>query len=458
MVEWLVAKLGYMARFRSIFSTLPRLVAEADPAVQRQIIARAEESVYGGSGLQAYESGRHSELQQCARRSLAQHLCQRALRGGLGAGGVRSLACAFALPFLLAIFLISSLRQVRASTVLPDVVVFFWYERLYKFVGQELFPGQTCVLHRGRGVRLGGREIGFALRTLRACPRLLAYPELLCNFVRWLGYYGYVAGHYRPRRAVAHFFECTASSSLITAYLHEQSLRHIDLQHGEILFVARSAFCRFDEVRLWGEHFREIFLANRGWGEAVRVVGMNYHRELFTGLRGQHQPRPRRLLVIDPFLYDGLHPYASHIRRILQQLDGAWEVRVRRHPAERRARLAWLEEMQSDCGLPEKRIVCQEEPPSVPIEDALQRSRIVVGVASSALIEAWIAGCKVIHVAGGPNHAALMARYQGSSNVFYCDDTSDPEALHVFLERPAVLDESENRRVHFLVAVTGAAP
>ena len=83
-------------------------------------------------------------------------------------------------------------------------------------LGDRQFAGQNYELHRTRGVYLGAREILFFLRTIAACPRILCYPELLCNFVRWLGYYGYVTKHYQPRKGVVHFFEGTASSSLMS--------------------------------------------------------------------------------------------------------------------------------------------------------------------------------------------------------------------------------------------------
>jgi hypothetical protein len=250
-----------------------------------------------------------------------------------------------------------------------------------------------------------------------------------------------------------HFFEDTASSSLMTAYLHEKNLRHIDIQHGEIVFVATSAFCQFDEVRLWGEHFRRIFLSSHGHGEQVKTLGTRYHRELFSTVRHRHRPRPKRLLIIDPFLYEDQRVYAPVMAKVLRNLNAEWEVRVRRHPAELRRRLGWTEQLKLDPGLVERGIRIEEEPPTVPIEEALGKSRVVLGVASAALIEAWIVGCKVIHIAGGPCRSALMDRYQNSANVFYCDRNSDEQSLGMFLAKPAMLDDNERALVNYLTTL-----
>ncbi len=458
MVEWLVAKLGYSPLFRRVFSTLPRLAAESDPAVQRRILVQAEKKVYGESGLEVYERDGHSELECCARRALAQHFCQRALRDSWVVNFIRDVLAALACLSLMVLFGVAgSYFRERAEGPRPDLVVFFWYERLYKFVEPEAFPERTFRLHRGHQVYLAGREWWFLLRAVVACPRLLGYPVLLCNLVRWLGYYGFVIHHYRPKRAVVHFCESVASASLITAYLHENGLAHIDVQHGEVRFMVHSAFCHFDEIRVWGEHFRNVVLLNRSPEQDIQVVGVPHYRALFAGVRSRLQPRPPRLLILDPFLYQDVSLYSSLIRSLLERLDSAWEVRVRRHPAELRKTLEWMEALNASPELEAAGVQMSEEPPSVPIEDALAISRIVLGVASGAMIEAWIAGCKVIHLAGGPYPEALMARYQNSANVLYLDANCQPEVLNHFLSTPALLSRHEAELVNYVVKVAEQA-
>ena len=455
MAEWAVRKLSYSAGWRQIFGVMPRLLMEAEPAVQREIILRAEKSVYGDAGLESYEATEKTSLRALARRALAQHLCQRALMGSARVNWLRRMIFGLAFPPLLALFVLATLRprKVPAESNRPDLVVFFWAERLYKFIADCHFRGQTYVLYRARHVCFSKREIRFFLRTIAGCPRILCYPELLCNFVRWLGYYGYVIRYHRPKEAVVHFFENTASSSLMTAYLHERGLRHIDVQHGEIMFTAMSAFCRFDEVRLWGEHFRDVFLSSRSPGGTIRVWGTQYHRDLFRQVRNQDQPRPKRLLIIDPFMYEEHEVHYSMIKKVVERLDGGWEVRVRRHPAELRTRLAWMDQLNAELGLRQKSLRLEEERPSVPIEEALGKSRVVLGVASAALIEAWIVGCKVIHIAGGPGRDVLMDRYQSSANVLYCDERTEGRSLDMFLTEPAALNERESSLVHHLTAI-----
>ncbi|HYU46507.1 MAG TPA: hypothetical protein VEK84_10065, partial [Terriglobales bacterium] len=175
--------------------------------------------------------------------------------------------------------------------------------------------------------------------------------------------------------------------------------------------------------------------------------------ELFRQVRNQYQPRTKRLLIIDPFMYEEHEVHYSMIKKVVERLDPGWEVRVRRHPAELRVRLAWMDQLNAELGLRQKSLRLEEERPSVPIEEALGKSRVVLGVASAALIEAWIVGCKIIHVAGGPGREVLMDRYQSSANVFYCDQRTDGRSLDTFLTQPAALNDRESRLVNHLTAI-----
>ncbi len=104
MAEWAVRKLSYRTGWRGIFGGMPSLLMEADPAVQRGIISRAEKSAYGEAGLESYELESYEEereksaLRLLARRALAQHLCQRALLGSALVNGLRRVILGIAFP------------------------------------------------------------------------------------------------------------------------------------------------------------------------------------------------------------------------------------------------------------------------------------------------------------------------------------------------------------------------
>ena len=435
----------------SQFFASPRSLLEAHPDVQADIIDRCERRIYGLLGLSAYESAEPSRTRRLAHRSLAQFLASRA-QITRARRTLRSLAFAVVLPIALAMWVVRSWhRRGGAQTRwMSGTVVFFWADRLDKFVWDGMFGETPFLLHREQQLHLGSNELRFFVRAVAGCPRMLCYPDFVANFLRWLGYYGFVVRHYRPSR-IAHFLESTPSSSLMTAYLAEKGIAHCDIQHGEVVFSAHCAFAEFDEYRVWGEHFRDVFVRQRSPAGAIRVVGVPFHRHLFHRIRPSQQPRPRRLLIIDPFLHALEWNHDHYFLRMLRSLGDGWEIVVRRHPADRQPRLRHVERWNSDASLAQRGIRVSEEPPdALPIDDALGRSRVVAGVSSAALLEAWIAGCKVVYVPGGPARSAVMDRHGGSPNVCYLDDAID---LERFLETPASLDVAEARRVNYLTSV-----
>ncbi|HLQ76608.1 MAG TPA: hypothetical protein VK210_04595 [Terriglobia bacterium] len=118
-----------------------------------------------------------------------------------------------------------------------------------------------------------------------------------------------------------------------------------------------------------------------------------------------------------------------------------------------RKTLAWMDALNAELESTHKHICLEEELPTVPIEEALGRARVVLGIASTVLIEAWIAGCKVIHIAGGPERSVVMDRYQNSANVFYCDQNTNDCALDRFLSAPVELNEHERTLVNHLTVL-----
>jgi hypothetical protein len=448
-VKWVsYSRVPFISR---VFSGAPPLLLEADPVLQERIIAECERRVYGAEGLHAYEQREPVRWRRLTRRSLAQYHGQRAQTPSRLVLAARSVLFAAAFPLLAAFLFV---RTLRGRSLPPDpapasTVVILWAERLRKFVWPGMFGDSGFVLHTEQSVHLGRAELAFLIRVLRECPSILAHPPLLCNLMRWLAHYGFVARHFRPAR-VAHFFENTASASLMTAFLAERGILHCNIQHGEIVMNAFCAFAEFDEFRVWGRQFSRL-IARQHNRAVVDVVGVPLHRKLFHQVRPALQPRPRRVLIIDPFLHAMFWDPRPYFARLLRALDDTWEVRIRRHPADLQPELALVTEWNSDPELIRRGIRVVEEPPhEASIQDAIGRSRVVAGVSSAALLESWIGGCKVVYVPGGPSRASVLDRHAGSPNVCYLDDSVD---IGQFVSGPATLDDLERSRINDLTLV-----
>lgn len=426
-----------------------------DPEVNAAIIKRVERKIYGEKGLEGYEKDKLSERCRLAARSLAQFLCQRALIRNRLIGLTRSFIFLIALFPLFLYLLVRSLIDARGvRSEYADVVIFGHYEEFRRVV-VPLFSEKRLTYCTEKFTRLSVKEVAFLIRVIADCPRILMHPGLLFNFLRWLSYYGYVVYRFKPQ-TVVNFFEGVASSSLMTAYLHERGTKHINQMHGERFPSALYAFCEFDEFNVWGAHFKEQFMQQRCPVDRFVITGNPYHKFLFDRIRYARQPRPKRLLIIQSQILSPGSSYYFSLLNVLKLVDPTWEIRFRPHYNEVQHGLACFDALQADKTLSERGIQIElEHHVRVSLEDALVNSRVVVGAYSTAMLEGWVAGCKVIHLKGEINRDAWMKRYGGSANVLYADDDADLEG---FLDTPAVLTVHEDKLVDHVTAVLDFSP
>lgn len=428
----------------------PTLHYQYNPEVNTTVIKRVERKIYGEKGLAVYEREKLLRRECLARRSQAQFLCQEAMIRNRLISVIRSFILLTAVVPLLLYLIVKSLIDVKVGRREDADVVIFGHFNEFRKVVEPLFTKERQAYHTVKLVHLGRKELTFLIRIMTDYPRLLLYPGLLFNLLRWLSYYGFIVYKYKPK-IVVNFFEGVCSSSLMTAYLHEQGIKHINQMHGERFPYAGHSFCEFDQFNVWGEYFKEMFIQQRCPPDHFLITGNPYHKVLFNQIRHSRQPRPKRLLIIHNQILSPNSSYYFSLIKVLKIFDPNWEIRLRLHYNEVPQGLACMAALQADKDLFHRNIkIIEESHTSVSLEDALGRSRIVVGAYSTAMLEAWIAGCKVIHLPGEIDQEILMRRYGGSSNVIYADDITN---LENFLNSPAVLNVHEDELVDAITKV-----
>lgn len=60
-------------------------------------------------------------------------------------------------------------------------------------------------------------------------------------------------------QAVVVCAEYSYTSSILTHYLKQKNIDHIDVMHGEKLYYMRDSFCKFTELYVWDEHYKDLF-------------------------------------------------------------------------------------------------------------------------------------------------------------------------------------------------------
>lgn len=458
MIERLIRWLSYSRSpvLGRLFG-LPPLLVGYDPAVHEAIIRNAERAVYGREGRGTYETRTSDELARLARRTLAQYRAQAALYGSWWILAARGLLFALALPLVVSVLIWRTLRNRsrRGRAPAAEVAVVVAAERV-RAMAAAVFEGMPLYFHADRSMRFGVAEARFLARTIRACPAYLASPGLLLSVLRWLARYGYVTTAHRPH-VMVNFFEGTAASSLLTAYLHERDILHVNLMHGEMFYSADCAFAEFDRFFVWGRHFEELFRRLGHDARRLAIAGSPDHRTLFREIREAEQPRGNSVLLVHNSVVTRLDsPDMPALRRLLRLLPSGWNVRVRSHPAANTTLAGYVAALQADPVVRENGLRIVPEPfEAISLPDALRRSRVVAGVYSTALLEGWVAGCKLVYLPGVIARDAVLPRHDGSPNVLYLDAAVSDASVLDFLSTPATLDTAEATRVDRLTQVLG---
>jgi hypothetical protein len=420
--------------------------ATFDPETTRRDLDRIETAVFGPGGLDAYERRAGADsLGAMARRSYAQYLGRTITLRHPSAKYVQwVLHALFALP-LLPFLLVQGLRRGASGSRAVAVVVGLGGNEGARKLAESSGGGPAMVYCPNPGEGFGVRELAFLARSAWAFPRMLLAPPLVTNLLRWLSKYGWIRRHHAPSTLVA-FAEGTPGSSLLTAYLREHGIRHVNHMHGERFANPAQAFCCFDEIDVWGQAFGELFLGQRWKIGRMNVAGTPFHRKLFQEVR-KVPGDPRGVLVIHThYLTPGTALFQS-LLEVLGQLGPDWNVQFRPHylalPHAQNCfdRLSAL--------LPDLDFHWQD-PVRTPLEAALRSVGLLVGPYSTAMLEGWIAGRKLIHLPTEMAREIIMARYGGSPNVLYGESGSQ---VRTFAEAPRVDDRTEWLRVDHLVAV-----
>lgn len=385
-----------------------------------------------------------------AKRTLAQFLCQEELFDSRAAR-LRSFIFFAATTPLLIIWIVMS-SFVRRPPHTPCRVFAFELGDL-NYVRED-YNQESFASSAPKDFYLGLNELSFLAKTIFYEPRIALQPRLIANLFRWFSYYGWVLRAYNPR-VIATFFEGTAASSLLTAYLDSRNCRHENYAHGEhFRFDCYCAFSDFHKYTIWGRHFRQIQV-EKNMRESIFVVRAPSHfHQLFYETRLSTVREPKSLVaLIHSRISKGTKEY-DHLLQLFRKLDSTWRVYLRPHPVDRdgwpQVMADFISDLSSNQSAPQ---LAEELPERLGMTNSLRRTANFVGTASAALLEAWVAGCRVIYVPGVVQNEDVFSRHSQSPHVFWLTEFTENMSNISILSSPIMSDDDETRRIKKLFEI-----
>lgn len=438
LVEFLVYKKNFLRRLGIV--GLKKAHLEANPVINKNILDRMKARF-----------GDHEKLTN-TQRTLAQFYCQESLYSNPFQKLVSKTIFLILLPALIILFIFESFKSCK--TIPCDVFVFEYGSIEYarsEFRSEHILAGAAG---KNVGNYLGFNEISFLFRTIFSAPSYLLHPKLLVNILRWLTAYAWVV-RYRTPNVIATFFEGTTSSSLLTEYLHRCDIKHYNFAHGEhFRFDCYSAYANFDKYVIWGKHFKNIQIEKQCRPEMFVLRAPQIFNKYFFDIRMQPKLNKKQITVlIHSGVEKGLDEY-SHLLDLLANFDSDWSIILRPHPVDRASWPKVKTDLENDLRTMGKRIeLIAEYPEAVSMKESVFKSSFFVGSASAALLEALLAGCKIVYLPGRIKNNDLIERHQNSENVFFCKINYDKTAFSHFFNSEFVKSDAENNKIKYLFEV-----
>jgi hypothetical protein len=241
---------------------------------------------------------------------------------------------------------------------------------------------------------------------------------------------------------------------LVHQFCAEQGVETVNLQHGERVVSRHIAFMRFGTCHFWAAKYAQVYADTLGAANKILLTGNGMHRRLFQDGRVQ-EARAKVLLVVHHRIATMGPAYAEQVLRVARMLGPGWTVKVRRHPGDHDL---WPLIVQALIEQGSSASVELQEPTQVSIDQAVLEAGIVVGATSTALIEAWIAGAKVLIVPGMASETAAMEAYGGSPNVLSLWSPVTDADLKGFLGSPREDGPQESARIDRITLVSSEKP
>ncbi|MBF0553703.1 MAG: hypothetical protein HQK96_04015 [Nitrospirae bacterium] len=329
------------------------------------------------------------------------------------------------------LFLHTQVSKNRKSTVM--FLHFLWRRRIVPMQYDDVVFIEK--IHRSLSVH----DLLTVNRLFQHRYHILFSPLFLSKCILVVSAYSDIIARYKPRNII-NFTEGSFYSSFVTAYCETHEVKHVNIMHGDRFFYAGNAFCEFHEFHVWGEYYRNLFVSLHCPPKQFIISVNPVHKYLFDRGWNQENINMFKILLVTFDYYMTSSIFFKLLRRLIATLDKNWSVIIRPH---------YIRAYKKHCNTiyllcKELGISCSiKTPEDNTIENAILYSQIVVSVASTTLLDAWIAGRKVICLYAPEKVIYPVERFESSKNVFVLEKNSTNEDIKHFIDEPPIRSYDE---------------
>lgn len=295
-----------------------------------------------------------------------------------------------------------SVPDVPTSTLLLEESPLISSEDIFPEALKEDYSEMVAILRSGRP------QAPFTSTARSLYRRARRSHPLSFHYGFWVAkelsiYSGYLID-YSPRAIAVYDAERNVALPVITELCERHGCKFISFMHGEYPYESIQAFMGFSKYYVWDEHYVRLFR------DDLRCKIGSYEVYIPPKYRKAHVLPGRESKVDHDFTYylsgEKAESFPSIAATLLALQAKGYRCAVRFHPR-CSDRLAVFEGFEG---------LCIEDPNETSMEESLRSTLRVVGVFSTALLEAWACGVDVV-----------------------VDDISDPDLYRYLIERQGAI-------------------
>ncbi|MHB1126558.1 MAG: hypothetical protein ACYC2T_06305 [Bacillota bacterium] len=363
----------------------------------RKIIKKIMKKVFKENELSEDPSLMSNE--ELLKRSYAQYLCQREIQN-IWLKLIRTTGSLLILIPIILIFLFRNIKNENPNREKIELVILYYYTARKNLIPDELLKREPKLINQEK-CQLSFNDIVIIIKLFMLYPIVLFQPEFILKIFVSIGIYSFIIKKYSPEEIV-NFLEHSYSASVLTWYCKTHEVLHSNLMHGDRRYIAGQAFVTFKYFYTWGPYYKNLFNSLHAPNKQFIVLGNPIHQKLFWGnqkIKNQGQVSKCLLIFYEEIMTPN-NDYFDLLLQLIDQLQDDWKIMVRiRYPQRHSINIGMKFVNKLKRILEErKKILYIEDASQVDIITSLENINIAAGVYSTALMDAWVSGKKVIRL------------------------------------------------------------
>lgn len=211
----------------------------------------------------------------------------------------------------------------------------------------------------------------------------ILHPYFMLKSIIKIAKYNYLLNIYDPKAVISNC-EYSFTSSILTGYLNQKYVKHINIMHGDKLFNIRDSFFKFNKFFVWDQHYKKIFINMKACNKQFIIEippKLKYSKLLKKNFNTGNMKE-----IITYYLQAENKNELNNIKKNLMKLKNKYIIIIRPHPIYSNIKIVKNVFAEFKIELPQK----------INIYDSIKKSNYIISLYSTVLYQGYLANKRIV--------------------------------------------------------------